>query len=506
MADSSIQITQGNGTNVDTRTNDAGDHRQVVVLGNPTATDSVASVQATDPSSSALGVVVRDPLGTLTYNLMDGSGIRVRSIGDGTVSVENITRVRNIVDGTLSLVTRVDRVHNLVDGTISTLGALGSITNTVAVYFDRANPSVTAYGSQANVPLRTNSDGAVKVYDIVTGTINAVTGITNALPSGTNDLGNIIRVKNIVDGTLSTVASVTIVPTVTRVDRVHNLVDGTISSGTLDYVTRVRNVVDGTLTTVTGVDRVRNVVDGTLSLVAMTQRVNNVVDGTLATVVRVTNLIDGTVRVGNITGSTLQVNVGTIAGTTAVYLHSTSGTVFVKLARESAGVATDDAVFTAATGTGVPIMGFFDDATTDSVDENDVGVVRMTGNRLLMIHSTGKTAAIFTVSGSTSGGTTSGVTLVAPSASYNFKVFAYSLQTTAIASSVWRFTNGAGSETELFRGLVTAVETTSTPKGANMAVAPPSYLFATGVSTTLALKSDTGSLVHYSVSYIKESA
>lgn len=237
--------------------------------------------------------------------------------------------------------------------------------------------------------------------------------------------------------------------TVTGVDRVRNLIDGTISTvtslGTVTRVDRVMNLIDGTLSTVTGVDRVRNVVDGTLTLVTTVNRVNN--------------LIDGTVRVGNITGSTLQVNVGTIAGTAAVYLHSTSGTVNVQLKPGA------------------------------------------------ILTNSGHTAEIFIVSGSTSGGTTSGVTLIAPSASYNFKVFAYSLQTTAIVANVWRFCNGSGaSQTEFWRPLVISSETTSTPKGANFGVQPPGFIFATGTSTTLVLHSDAGSLVHYSVSYIKESA
>lgn len=116
------------------------------------------------------------------------------------------------------------------------------------------------------------------------------------------------------------------------------------------------------------------------------------------------------------------------------------------------------------------------------------------------------TASIFTVSGSTSGVSVSGVTLIAPSASYNFKIFAYSIQTTGVVSMTPRFTNGAGSTpTDFWRPLITAASSTSAPIGANLAVNPPGYLFATGVNTTLALLND-GSLVHYSVSYIKESA
>lgn len=117
------------------------------------------------------------------------------------------------------------------------------------------------------------------------------------------------------------------------------------------------------------------------------------------------------------------------------------------------------------------------------------------------------TAQIFTVSGSTSGVSVSGVTLVAPSAAYSFKVFAFSLQTTGIVSQVMYFGNGSGaSQTEFWRPLITASSSTSAPIGANLAVTPPGYLFATGTSTTLVLVKDTASLVHYSVSYIKESA
>lgn len=47
MADSAVPITAGSGTNVDTRTESTnGNHRQVVVLGDPAANDSVAAVKA----------------------------------------------------------------------------------------------------------------------------------------------------------------------------------------------------------------------------------------------------------------------------------------------------------------------------------------------------------------------------------------------------------------------------------------------------------------------------
>jgi hypothetical protein len=113
------------------------------------------------------------------------------------------------------------------------------------------------------------------------------------------------------------------------------------------------------------------------------------------------------------------------------------------------------------------------------------------------------TASIFSVSGSTS--TAGNNTLIAPSASYNFKIFAYSFSTTAVTSLTARFTTGASAgATELWRVALQAPASIST--GANFGVQPPGYFFATGTNTTLALYLDTGSLVHYSVAYIKESA
>lgn len=336
MADSNVAVTEGSGKNIDTRTNAGGDHRQVIVIGHESATDSVAAVQATDPSSSALGVVVREPNSTaIVSGLRD---VRVQSIVDGTISLASGTD--------LDTITRVDRVHNLVDGTIST------------------------------------------VSNITTGNLN----------------------------------------TVTRVDRVMNVIDGTIS----------------TVTFVPTVQRVQNIVDGTLSVVTTVGRVNHLIDGTV-TVTGIT--ASAAVHILS-TNGTMAVNIGTIAGSAAVYFSP---------------------------------------------------------SRPIVLADQQATASIFTVSGTTS--TAGNNTLVSPSASYNFKVFAYSIQSTGLVSMAPRFSTGASAgATELWRPLITAVSTTSTPIGANLTVQPPGFIFATGTNVTLNLYLDTGSLVHYSVSYLKESA
>ena len=343
MSDSNIIIfnADGGSAQIDLRTVGT-EGRQVVIVGDPTTNANVAEVRNDDPGSSSTlqGMVVR-LAGSATVVGLQGTtarpflmntdgAIKIYDIVDGTVGVENITRVRNLVDGTLSLVTRVDRVMNLIDGTLST-----------------------------------------------------VTGID--------------RVRNIVDGTISTV------DTITRVNRVFNLIDGTISF--VPVVQRVQNVVDGTLTTVTGVDRIRNVVDGTISTIDTAIRVN-----------RVFNIVDGTISLANIQS----------------------------------------------------------------------------------------TASIFTVSSSMTGSYPSGQTIVAPSASYNFKVFAISITTTAQTQNVVTLMNGGGTPTEFWRVALQAP--TAGIAGANLAVSPPGYIFATGTNTTLAIRADAGSLIHYSVSYRKESA
>lgn len=377
-----------------------------------------------------------------------GSG--VASAAQRVVLATDVASSMVVNSGTIDTVSMVQRVNNVVDGTLTTITGVDRVRNIVDGTLTTVSNLTTG-----NLNTVTRVD---RVFNVIDGTLTTLTGITNALPSGTNDLGNLIRVKNLIDGTLSTV---------TGVDRVRNIVDGTISLvSTVTGIDRVRNVIDGTLTTVTGLDRVRNVVDGTLTTVTTVgnitnipgvDRVRNVVDGTLSLVSlvpmvqRVNNVIDGTL---SLVAMTQRVN-NVIDGTIGISRFGTNA------------VVTPNA--------GIPVI------------------------------NASNTMSIFTVSGSSVAVSTSGLTLVAPSASYNFKVFAYSITTTGIVGKTVRFTNGSGaSPTEFWRLGLQAPTTSST--GANFAVQPPGFLFATGTSTTLSLLLDTASLVHYSVSYIKESA
>jgi len=114
MADSNISITAGSGTTVDTRTV-GSEHRQVVVIGDPDTNANVADIQNEDPgsSSTAQGMVVR-LAGSATVVGLQGTTAR-----PFLMNTDGAIKVYDVVNGTISTITRVDRVFNIVDGTIS---------------------------------------------------------------------------------------------------------------------------------------------------------------------------------------------------------------------------------------------------------------------------------------------------------------------------------------------------------------------------------------------------
>lgn len=258
--------------------------------------------------------------------------------------------------------------------------------------------------------------------------------------------------------------------------------------------------------------------------------------------------ISGTagVNLGKVDG-TIQTNVGKIDDVVSVRMNSIAGTVGVNLGKVDGTIQVDvgkinDSV---ALKAGTNNIGDVDVASIAAGDNNIGNVdivsgtltnitntvavyfdrgdpgVKVTSGTLTNITDTvkvridpghnvvniGSTISLpVTVSTTTSGISASGVQVVAPEAGHNIKVFAYSVQTTGAVSMAIKFTNGAGtSPTEFWRPLVTAGGVTGV-QGANLAVSPPGYLFATGVNTTLAIVNDSASLIHYSVAYFKESA
>lgn len=155
MADSAVIVTQGAGTNIDTRTETTNsNHRQVVVIGDPGINDNVINAVTADPgqTSTTSGLVVRLAGSARIHQATAGTfavyfdpanpAVNISSFtgslgvffdrGNPTVTVASITNTVGV------FFDRGNPAVNLTSGTLT------NITNTVAVYFDRGNPTVTA--------------------------------------------------------------------------------------------------------------------------------------------------------------------------------------------------------------------------------------------------------------------------------------------------------------------------------------------------------------------------
>ena len=163
-----------------------------------------------------------------------------------------------------------------------------------------------------------------------------------------------------------------------------------------------------------------------------------------------------------------------------------------------------------ASGVAVPITDNAGSLTVDGTVTANVGTgtmaVYFSGSEpTVRIKDTYHTSIISgNVSSSYAGVSDLGITLVAAEAGHAIKVYALQLTTTAQVQTVVQFTNGAGAATEYWRYALQAP--TAGIAGANLAITPPGYLFATAVGSTLALVTKNASLVHYSIAYFKESA
>ena len=81
------------------------------------------------------------------------------------------------------------------------------------------------------------------------------------------------------------------------------------------------------------------------------------------------------------------------------------------------------------------------------------------------------------------------------------KIYAFSISTPSTTAVTCIFQSGA-SGTELWRVVLQAPASVTT--GANLAVSPPAWLFATSSATLLNLNLSSGQTVHWSCSYFDE--
>lgn len=397
--------------------------------------------------------------------------------------------------GSLKGINNSINVH--LGSTGGTLGVrVGQIDGSVAVFFSPANPTVNATFSAASLEVvpttgsrKTMDDAAAAQRVLLVGSqTNAslaisgtLTGITNSinvyLGATAGTLG--VRVGQI-DGSVAVYFS-----------PANPSVSATFSAASIEVIptTGSRKITDDAAAAL------RVLVVGSQTNASL------VVSGTVTA-----NAGSGTLTVAFDPGHEL----GTIKGnsnTLTVFLPDTGHT----LGKVDAGVGTFGVNLGKVDGT---VQVILDTRSSISGIQSSISVhlLSTAGSLAVKIDpgynvvNTSSTIIIpITTAGSTAGVSVSGTTIAGPTSSRVLKIYAFSLTTTAQTSLTAKFTNGAGTSPTLYYEMALQAPAQGI-SGANMAVTPPGYLFATASGGTLSLLLDSASKVHYMVSYFEESA
>lgn len=197
MADTAIAISAGTGTNIDTRTEGTnGNHRQVIVIGDPATNAGVAPVDATagvkvnlgaDNDVTVTGTVAVTQSGTWDEVGINDSGNSITVDNGGTFAVQ--------VDG--SALTSLQ----LIDDTVATEGsAVPSKGILMHGRYDSTSPTSVDDGDA--VPILTDAGGRPRVIiqavqddngdSLIDNTNNALqTTMVTGIPASTNTIGNV---------------------------------------------------------------------------------------------------------------------------------------------------------------------------------------------------------------------------------------------------------------------------------------------------------------------------
>lgn len=134
MADTAVAITAGAGTNIDTRTEGSnGNHRQVVVLGDPATNDGVCPVDVTAGVKVNLGAD-NDVTVTGTVTIQDGGN---------TITVDGTVATTQAKASTATLTTQADSASSV------TLKALNASRLSILIVNDSTVSLFVKYGTTA---------------------------------------------------------------------------------------------------------------------------------------------------------------------------------------------------------------------------------------------------------------------------------------------------------------------------------------------------------------------
>lgn len=178
MADSTIAITAGTGTAVDTRTEATnGHHRQVIVIGDPATNAGVAPVDATTGLKVDLGED-NDITGTVTAN----AGTNLNTSALALEAGGNLAAIKAKTD---NIPAQGQALAAASVPVVLTAAQITTLTPPAAITGFATSAKQDTLDTSVNTLLKPASTLAAVT------TVGAVTAITNALPAGTNAIGKL---------------------------------------------------------------------------------------------------------------------------------------------------------------------------------------------------------------------------------------------------------------------------------------------------------------------------
>lgn len=203
MADTAVAITAGTGTNVDTRTEATnGNHRQVVVLGDPATNAGVAPVDVTNGLSVTLTTAI--PAGTAAIGkLAANSGVDIGDVDVTTVPADPFGVNADAASATGSISAKLKFIASTgipVTGSVAVTNA--GLTELAAAINASSQMDVNIAASGATVPVSnaglTALNGAISGTEVQVDVLTIAAGNNNigdvdvaSIAAGDNNIGNV---------------------------------------------------------------------------------------------------------------------------------------------------------------------------------------------------------------------------------------------------------------------------------------------------------------------------
>lgn len=199
MADSSVGITAGSGTSIDTRTEATnGHHRQVVVIGDPSTNAGVAPVDATSGLSVSVTnstIAVTDNSTTLSVDdggsslTIDGTVTANLSATDNAVIDSIDTSTQGILSDTASIQTAVETLDDVVKAEDAAHSSGDKGVMALAVRQD----TQADFGADGDyVPLSIDADGKLRVAASVSASVAIGSEYDEDAAHTTGDTGSFV--------------------------------------------------------------------------------------------------------------------------------------------------------------------------------------------------------------------------------------------------------------------------------------------------------------------------